>query len=137
MISIRSDRIRRVLRKITGGRHARRPCFDFATQARPRRDFNSSTQLDLFNRNKSQLRDVTCPINKPLTCLVTPDNIRFLFRNIVTSKTTRRNIVMALNKLSIDKVDLTDKRVLIRYVFSVKKKIQLKNRVAKSQKQYL
>lgn len=131
MISIRSDRIRRVLRRITGGRHARRPCCDFGIPTR--RDFNSSTRLDLSNR--SQLRDVTCPINKHLTSLVTPDNIRFLFKNIATSRTTRRSIVaMALNKLSIDKVELTDKRVLVRYVFSMRKKLRSKKKVANSQK---
>lgn len=117
MISIRSDRICRVLRKITGGRHLRRPCFDFGT--RIRRDFISSSRLDLSNR--SQLRDVTYLINKDLTSLVISDNIRLLFRNLA-SKTTRRSIVMALNKLSIDKVELTDKRVLIRYVFSSRKR---------------
>lgn len=134
MISIRSDRIRRVLRRITGGRHARRPCCDFGIPTPTHHDFNSSTRLDLSNR--SQLRDVTCPINNEshLTSLVTPDNIRFLFRNIATSRTTRRSIVaMALNKLSIDKVELTDKRVLVRYVFSMRKKLSSK-KVANSQK---
>lgn len=118
VISIRSDRICRVLRKITGGRHVRRPCFDFGTQIR--RDFISSSRLDLSNR--SQLRDVTYLINKDLTSLVIFGNIRLLFRNLAASRTTKRNIVvMALNKLSIDKVELTDKRVLIRYVFSTRK----------------
>lgn len=118
MISIRSDRIHRVLRKFTGGRHARRPCFDFGIQTQIRRDF-ISPRLDLLNR--SQLRDVTYPINKDLTSLVTTGNIRLLFKNLAASRTTKRSIVMALNKLSIDKVELTDKRVLIRYVFFARK----------------
>lgn len=117
MISIRSDRIYRVLRRITGSRHVRRPCFDFGTSIR--RDFKSFPWLDLSNRN--QLRDITCPINKDLTSLVTPSNFCFFFRNIAAGRTTKRSIVMALNKLSIDKVELTDKRVLIRYVFSMRK----------------
>lgn len=113
MISIRSDRIYRVLRRITGSRHVRRPYFDFGTSIR--RDFKSFPWLDLSNRN--QLRDVTCPINKDLTSLITPSNFRFLFRNIAADRITKNSILMALNKLSIDKVELTDKRVLIRYVF--------------------
>lgn len=116
MISIRSDRIRCALRKFTGGRHTRRPCFDFGTQTRIRRDFVSSPRLDLSNGN--QLRDVTYPINKDLTNLVTTGNICLLFRNLAAKRTIKKSIVMALNKLSIDKVELTDKRVLIRYVFS-------------------
>lgn len=116
MISIRSNRICRVLRKITGGRHARRPCFDFGAQIR--RDFISSP-LDLSNR--SQLRDVIYLLNKDLPNLVISSNIRLLFRNLASKTTKRSIIVMALNKLSIDKVELTDKRVLIRYVFSTRK----------------
>lgn len=117
MISIRSDRIRCALRKFTGSRLTRRPCFDFGTQTRIRRDFVSSPRLDLSNGN--QLRDVTYPINKDLTNLVTTGNICLLFRNLAAKRTIKKSIVMALNKLSIDKVELTDKRVLIRVDFNV------------------
>lgn len=102
MIPIRLGWTRRALQRITGGRHARRPCFDFGTLTR---DSNSSSD--------ERLRDVT------LARLVTPGALFFKDIRIAREST----IAMALNKLSIDKVELADKRVLIRYVHSFSDKI--------------
>ena len=109
MISVWLNRIHRALQRITGGRHTRRPCFDFGT---PIRGFKFS-RLDLPNNGR--LWDVTCSVNKGLR-KITFSNSHFFFEDSVINKVTKKSIAMALNKLSIDKVDLTDKRVLIRYV---------------------
>lgn len=102
MITIQLGRTRRALQGIAGGRHARRPCFDFGT----RRDSDSS--------NIWRLHDVTCPVDKGLARLVSPGSTRTFFKNTGIARVS--TVVMALNKLSIDKVELADKRVLIRYV---------------------
>lgn len=105
MISIRLGRTHRALQRITGGRHARRPCFDFGTP----------TYRGLNSSNGGRLRDVTCLVGKGLARLVTLGSTRLFFRDIAVNGATKENtILMALNKLSIDKVELADKRVLIR-----------------------
>lgn len=105
---IRLSRTHQALLKITGGRHARRPCFDFGTP----------TYHGSDSSNGSRLSDVTCLVGKGLVRLVTPGGTRFFFRDIAANQITREStIAMALNKLSIDKVELADKRVLIRYVY--------------------
>jgi len=113
MISIQLGQIYRALRRITGGRHIRRPCVDFDTLTY--RDFKCLC-LDLSNGH--QLHDITYSINKSLTKFPLVNNVKFLFRNIAIDK--RNKITMAFNKLSIDKVELADKRVLTRYVFFLK-----------------
>jgi hypothetical protein len=109
MISIQLVQMYRALRRVTGGRHIQRPCIDFGTSTY--RDFKCS-RLDL---SKSRLHDITYSINKDLTKFPLLNNVKFLFRNIAIDN--RNKITMALNKLSIDKVELADKRVLMRYVF--------------------
>lgn len=106
MISIRLGRTQRALQRITGGRHARRPCFDFGTP----------TYRGLNSSNGGRLRDVTCLVGKGLARLVTLDDTRLFSRDIAVNGATsyENTIIMALNKLSIDKVELADKRVLIR-----------------------
>lgn len=118
MISFCLDQIHRVLRRITGGRHIRRPCFDFGPSTC--HDFKFSR---LYLLNGGELREcVNYSFNRTLTRFLVLDSIPLFFHNIIINRTIRRStVVMALNKLSIDKVDLTDKKVLIRYVFLDKK----------------
>lgn len=101
MIMIRLGRIRLALQGIAGGRHARRPCFDFETP----------TCRDSLNIGR--LHDITCPVDKGLARLVSPGSTH-IFKDIGIARVS--TIVMALNKLSINKVELENKRVLIRYV---------------------
>lgn len=110
MISVRLDQIHRALQRITGGRHARRPCFDFGTPIRGFRFLRSDLS------SNSRLCDGAYSVDKDLR-RITFSNSHFFFKDTVINKITKKSIVMALNKLSIDKVDLTDKRVLVRYVF--------------------
>lgn len=108
-----SIRLHRALQGITGSRHTRRPCFDIG---RLTRDFKFSRLL-----NDGRLHDVSYSVNKRLIRGFISGDIPVFLENTALNKTTEKNtVVMALNKLSIDKVDLTDKRVLIRYVFEQK-----------------
>lgn len=120
MIPIRLCRTYQALQGITGGRHARRPCFDFGT----------STYRGLDSPRDGQLRDVTCLVGKGLARLVSPGGTRLFFRDIGTARESI--FAMALNKLSIDKVELADKRVLIRYVYSSLRSLR-ENKTAKNQ----
>lgn len=99
MISVRLGRIHQALQGIVGGRHARRPCFDFGTP----------TYHSLDSSSIERLHDVL--VGKGLTKFITPSGTHIFFKDIA-----RKNTIMAFNKLSIDKVELADKRVLIRYV---------------------
>lgn len=102
MISTRLCWTHQALQRIAGGRHARRPCFDFGTPTYRGSDWSS---------------DVTGLVVKGLARLVTPGGARLFSRDIAANAVRKEHtIVMALNKLSIDKVELADKRVLIRYV---------------------
>lgn len=94
-------RLGRTCRGIAGGRHARRPCFDFGTP----------TYRGLSSVGR--LRDVACPVSGGLARHVV-SGTRIFLRDIGIARVS--TVVMALNKLSIDKVELADKRVLIRYV---------------------
>jgi len=108
MIPIRLNRTHRALQRITGGRHTRRPCFDF----------EMPTYRDLASSSCGRFCDVTCLIGKGLTRLVISSDTRLFSKNIALNGVIRENtIAMAFNKLSIDKVELADKRVLIRYVY--------------------
>jgi len=120
MISTQLVQIYRALRRVTGGRHIQRPCVDFGISTY--RDFKYS-YLDLSKSH--QLYDISYSINKDLTKFPLVNNTKFLFRNIAIDN--RNRVTMALNKLSIDKIELADKRVLMRYVFFLKFIFDVKN----------
>ncbi|KAG5327714.1 PGK kinase, partial [Pseudoatta argentina] len=110
MISIQLGRIHLALQRITGGRHARRPCFDFETP----------TYRGLASSSCGRLRDITYLVGKGLATLIISGGTRLFSRDITLNGIIRENTdIMALNKLSIDKVELADKRVLIRVDFNV------------------
>lgn len=112
MFSVRLDQMHRALRRITGGRHIRRPCFDFGAPT-----CLELSRLDLLNSR--QLRDITCLVNKGFAKFPAISKINSQIRHIAINNENieQSRIAMALNKLSIDKVELADKRVLVRYVF--------------------
>lgn len=123
MISFRWNQTRRLLQIIIGGRHIRRPYFDFGLQTCRNFKFSRS-----YLPNGGGLREyVTCSVDRRLTRFLVFDSIPSLFQNIIINRTVKKSTVaMALNKLSIDKIELTDKRVLIRYVFSDKNLMKYK-----------
>lgn len=123
MILFQLDQMHHVLRKIIGGRHIRRPYFDFGLPTCP--DFKIS-RLHLPNGGEPR-EYVNYFVNRKFIRSLVPDSIPSLFHNIVVNRAIKKStVIMALNKLSIDKVDLTDKRVLIRYVFPNEKLMKYK-----------
>lgn len=102
----------RLLQRIVGGRHIQRPYFDFETPLHC-----NSILLYLGSLNSGQLRSLIYSVNKGLTRPDISTDIYFSHKNIAVNRTIKKSsIVMALNKLSIDKVELADKKVLIRFV---------------------
>lgn len=98
----------RLVRKVLRGRCIRRPCFDFVEPKRnDDRRYSKTVQSFVSNYSAKQSGLKLGNHNNafPVIC------------NIVSNSTCSKFKGMALNKLSIDKVDLTDKRVLIRYNF--------------------
>lgn len=90
------------LLKFYRGRHFRRPLFDLVILCHTRRNLIIPCQLNCNLKNSS---------NFPFI------HYNLLSRIFVSVKNNNRQLnstKMALNKLSIDKVDLTGKRVLIR-----------------------
>ena len=99
--------IMRLVHKVLRGRCIRRPCFDFAEPRRNDDSGYSKTAQSFVNYSAKQSG-----------LKLKNDNNAFpVICDIVSNSTCSKFKGMALNKLSIDKVDLTDKRVLIRYNF--------------------
>lgn len=93
----------RIVQKFLRGRCILRPCFDFVETKCVDRKY-SKVIKSFTNRNIEQTTLTLRNINNTFLVLST----------IIPSLTYSTSKGMALNKLSIDKVDLTDKRVLIR-----------------------
>lgn len=93
----------RIVQKFLRGRCILRPCFDFVETKYVDRKY-SKVIKSFTNRNIEQTTLTLRNINNTFLVLST----------IIPSLTYSTSKGMALNKLSIDKVDLTDKRVLIR-----------------------
>lgn len=103
-ISMRAKCVQKLLR----GRCIPRPCFDIAKSER--------NDVKSYAKVVGNFRNSWCPIRNALT-LRHSDNVFLLGTpETVPTATYSASSTMALNKLSIDKVDLTNKRVLIRYV---------------------
>lgn len=91
------------LNKICRGRHFKRPLFDLVILCHTRRGLiTTGNSLHCKLKNSSQFSFVKANLLSENCASVETNNNRF------------HSIKMALNKLSIDKVDLTGKRVLIR-----------------------
>lgn len=95
------------VRKFIGGRYIRRPCFDFEWKRTDDRRFTKVLANFLTRRFAVQ----------SLTNLGNGIGVLQIKSDIETRSRSIKLLTMALNKLSIDKVDLTNKRVLIRYIF--------------------
>ncbi|PBC25908.1 Phosphoglycerate kinase [Apis cerana cerana] len=98
----------RIVQKFLRGRCILRPCFDFVETKCVDRKY-SKVIKSFTNRNVEQTTLTLRNINNTFLVLST----------IIPNLTYSTSKGMALNKLSIDKVDLTDKRVLIRVDFNV------------------
>lgn len=93
----------RIVQKFLRGRCILRPYFDFVETKCIERKYSKVIE-SFTNRNIKQTTSTLRNIN----------NTFLVLNTIIPSLTYSTSKGMALNKLSIDKVDLTDKRVLIR-----------------------
>lgn len=100
----------RATQNLLGGRCVRRPFFDFV-ESRHNNDQRYSKVADSVI-GFAYTRHITRSAFKFDNGI----NILPFIRKIVSRSIYSTSRTMALNKLSIDKVDLTDKRVLIRYI---------------------
>ncbi|KAK2587008.1 hypothetical protein KPH14_010975 [Odynerus spinipes] len=100
----------RAIRKLIRCRYAQRPSFDFGERiiCDTRHSTASEGIVSYYSvgQNWSELANTTW-------------NLRISEREVKTGTISLKSTGMALNKLSIDKVDLTDKRVLMRVDFNV------------------
>ncbi|XP_015430272.1 PREDICTED: phosphoglycerate kinase isoform X2 [Dufourea novaeangliae] len=100
----------RATRKFIRGRYIRRPCFDFA---------ESKCFDDRRFQNVLENFVTSCSTEQRLSKLESITDTLQVKGEIISKPIHINCRIMALNKLSIDKVDLTDKRVLIRVDFNV------------------
>ncbi|XP_017883685.1 phosphoglycerate kinase isoform X1 [Ceratina calcarata] len=101
----------RTIKKVLRGRCVRRPCFDFAES----RYDNDTSYSRIVKNSISSWNAVQSSLK-----LTQDDNALFVVTPNIISRTIHHSSeIMALNKLSIDKVDLANKRVLIRVDFNV------------------
>lgn len=90
----------RVIQKLVGCRYVRRPFFDFGER------------ISHYTRHSTASEGIVPCYFVKLT--KSDPNLRIIKVEREGIKT--KDVKMALNKLSIDKVDLADKRVLMRYI---------------------
>lgn len=102
--------MRAARRSCLGCRYARRPCFDFA-ESKHIDGRRSWKEVIVSTRNWSKWLSTESSLS-----LRNVADIKRIKRDIISKPVYLKSKVMALNKLSIDKVDLTNKRILIRYL---------------------
>ncbi|KAL2724814.1 phosphoglycerate kinase [Vespula maculifrons] len=95
----------RAIQKLIGCRYARRPFFDFGER------------ISHYTRHLTASRGTVCYFVK---LPKSDQNLRITkVDKVEKRRVNTKNLKMALNKLSIDKVDLANKRVLMRVDFNV------------------